>query len=145
MGNVSTGLTELVHGIEVALIDAINSTIPGKYICDIGYSIEQVFESLKGVRVRQIFGNSIGQEFAESTRLSFNSKRGKRVLLKNGMCFTINCIVSLEKGYLTQHNISSGFAGNNAQLSLHFKHTFSVGIDHVDILSSFDSIERIDS
>lgn len=145
VGNVSTGLTELVHGIEVALIDAINSTIPGKYICDIGYSIEQVFESLKGVRVRQIFGNSIGQEFAESTRLSFNSKRGKRVLLKNGMCFTINCIVSLEKGYLTQHNISSGFAGNNAQLSLHFKHTFSVGIDHVDILSSFDSIERIDS
>lgn len=108
-----------------ALKKAISVVAPGKFLNEIGKTIEE-FVSLQGFKViKNLCGHGIGKNLHESPQVYNFKKQNSLIKMKPGLVFTIEPMVSVSSEYVIKTPQES-YATDNGSLSAHFEITIAV-------------------
>ena len=124
----------LYKGIEMAVV--------GNRIGDIGHAIQKYAESFGYGVVRELVGHGIGKSLHESPEVPNYGRKGKGILLKEGLVIAIEPMINMGVRGIIQHNDGWTITTLDNKLSAHFEHTIVVRKDKAEILSSFNEIEK---
>lgn len=126
---------KLVKVTENALKIAIENTVPGIRIGDLGYLIENYVESNGFTVVRDYSGHGIGKKLHEDPSVPNFGEKNRGVFLKEGMVLAIEPMVS--QGNFKLFVDSNGWTVRTVDHSLtaHFEHTVAITRNGPDILT----------
>lgn len=143
VGDVSAEVKKLLRVTRESLYLGIDNAIAGKHLGDIGYVIQDYCESNGYGIVRELTGHGIGQKMHEDPKVPNYGRRGNGTLLKEGMCIAIEPMVTMGSRsiYLAQDRWA--IKTRDTKPAAHFEHTVAVCRGKVEILSTFEEIERV--
>ena len=87
-------------------------------------------------------GHGIGKCLHESPEVPNYGRKGKGILLKEGLVIAIEPMINMGVRGIIQHNDGWTITTLDNKLSAHFEHTIVVRKDKAEILSSFKEIEK---
>ena len=142
VGEVSSEVKNLLKVTKDALYLGIQNAIHGKRLGDIGYAIQQSCEAAGYGVVREFVGHGIGKEMHEDPQVPNYGKRGSGPMLKKGLCIAIEPMITLGSPMIYMSEDSWTIRTRDGKPSVHFEHTIAVHNGGVEILSSFEDIEK---
>ena len=142
VGEVDPQIKELLKVTKDSLYKGIDMAIEGNRIGDIGYAIQTHAESFGYGVVRELVGHGIGKNLHESPEVPNYGKKGKGVLLKEGLVIAIEPMINMGDRRIMQHNDGWTIKTLDEQPSAHYEHTIVVRKEKAEILSSFEEIEK---
>ena len=116
----------LVSVTQQAMRFGIAKVRPGATIGDIGHAIQTFVESKDYSVVREYCGHGIGREFHEDPQVLHYGSPGKGVVLRAGMCFTIEPMVNAGKRFIKPLNDGWTVVTKDRSLSAQWEHTILV-------------------
>lgn len=126
-----------------ALYIGIQNALPGNHLGDISQSVEQYVTSFGYQIIGKFAGHGIGKESHEAPQIPNDGKAGKGMLLRDGMCLTIDPIISFGTPHVKSGHDGCSYDTRNMSLIAHYKHTIALHHGTVEILSSFEKIKKI--
>jgi methionyl aminopeptidase len=131
---------EVLHLVEVTkrcLAAGIAAAGPGVHLGDVGYAIEKVALDAGFGVVRDWIGHGVGRTVHEDPQVPNYGKPGTKLVLKPGMTFAIEPMISMtkkgEKTYVLDDDWTVVTADNC--LSAHFEHTVAITDDGCEVLT----------
>lgn len=143
VGEVTEEVRRLLRTTKEALYLAIDQTVHGKRIGDIGYAVQSHCEAASYGVVREFVGHGIGKEMHEDPQVPNYGKRGYGTQLKKGMCLAIEPMITRGSYKVVMENDDWTVRTKDRSFAAHFEHTVAVGVGKADILSSFEFIEEV--
>ncbi len=144
VGEVSDEIKQLLKTTKESLYKAIETTIVGRRLGDIGNAVQQHCESQGYGIVREFVGHGIGREMHEEPQIPNYGRAGTGKQLKNGMCLAIEPMVTLGSPQLLMLSDKWGVITRDHSPAAHFEHTVALHHGKAEILSSFAEIEKIE-
>lgn len=144
VGEVSEEAKSLMKTTKEALYKGISQALPGHRIGDISFAIQNHVESSGYGVLRELVGHGIGREMHEDPQVPNYGKAGNGKQLKNGMCIAIEPMVTQYAREIVLKEDQWSIATKDGGLGAHFEHTIAIHNGKVDILSSFEEIEKIE-
>jgi methionyl aminopeptidase len=143
VGEVKPEVLNLLKVTKECLYKAIEVSVSGKRLGDIGEAVQTHAESNGYSVVRELVGHGIGQSLHESPEVPNYGRKGSGLKLQEGLVIAIEPMINLGKKAIRQE--SDGWTIKTADNlpSAHFEHTVAIGKNKADILSSFDFIEEV--
>lgn len=137
IGNVSEDVRNLVDRTEKAMYKGINAIKPGKYLYEVGKAIEKYISKFGYSIVRDYGGHGIGKEFHEEPQVYHNYTRENKILLKEGMIFTVEPMINMGKSYKVVTSPIDGWTvtTKDNSVSAQFEHTVLVTAKGAEILT----------
>ena len=114
VGEVSEEVAQLLDVTKRSLYEGIASAQQGKRIGDIGFAVQTLCESHGYGVVREFVGHGIGRKMHEDPQVPNYGRKGNGPIIKT----------------------------RDGKPSAHFEHTIAVHKGKVEILSSFEDIEK---
>lgn len=142
VGEVKPEVKQLLKVTKESLYKAIDQVSVGKRIGDIGYTVQSHCESFGYGVVREFVGHGIGREMHEDPQVPNYGNKGTGKLLKNGMCIAIEPMITMGTRELLMLPDKWGVITKDGKPAAHFEHTVALHNGKVDILSSFEEIEK---
>ncbi len=142
VGEVDPKVKELLRVTRESLYKAIEQVLPGKRIGDIGYAVQSYCESYGYGVVREFVGHGIGREMHEDPQVPNYGNKGVGKQLKNGMCIAIEPMITMGSHELVMLPDKWGVRTKDGKPAAHFEHTVAIHHGKVDILSSFEEIDK---
>ncbi len=142
VGEVSSEKKALLDVTKEALYKGIEQAIPGHRLGDVGHAIQQHCESKGYGVVREFVGHGIGRSMHEEPQVPNYGKQGSGVQLKNGMCLAIEPMITMGNPGIAMLPDRWGVVTLDRKPAAHFEHTVALHHGKVDILSSFEFIEK---
>ena len=142
VGEVDAETKQLLKVTKESLYKGIEQAVPGNRIGDIGYAIQQHAESFGYGVVRELVGHGVGENLHESPEVPNYGKRGRGVMLKEGLVIAIEPMINMGTRRILQHNDGWTITTVDNKPSAHFEHTIVVRKGKAEILSSFEEIEK---
>ena len=142
VGEVKPEVKQLLKVTKESLYKAIDQVSVGKRIGDIGYTVLSHCESFGYGVVREFVGHGIGREMHEDPQVPNYGNKGTGKLLKNGMCIAIEPMITMGTRELLMLPDKWGVITKDGKPAAHFEHTVALHNGKVDILSSFEEIEK---
>jgi len=142
IGEVDVETKQLLKVTKESLYKGIEQAVAGNRIGDIGYVIQQHAESFGYGVVRELVGHGVGRNLHESPEVPNHGRRGKGVMLKEGLVIAIEPMINMGTKRILQHNDGWTITTFDNKPSAHFEHTIVVRKGKAEILSSFDEIEK---
>ena len=142
VGEVDAETKQLLKVTKESLYKGIEQAVAGNRIGDIGYAVQQYAESFGYVVVRELVGHGLGKNIHESPEVPNYGRRGRGVMLKEGLVIAIEPMINMGTRRITQHNDGWTITTNDNKPSAHFEHTIVVRKGKAEILSSFEEIEK---
>jgi methionyl aminopeptidase len=139
---VAIGVTDpevlrLVEVTKQCLAAGIAAAGPGVHLGDVGYAIEKVALDAGFGVVRDWIGHGVGRTVHEDPQVPNYGKPGTKLVLKPGMTFAIEPMISMtkkgEKTYVLDDDWTVVTADNC--LSAHFEHTVAITDDGCEVLT----------
>lgn len=139
---VAIGVTDpevlrLVEVTKQCLAAGIAAAGPGVHLGDVGYAIEKVALDAGFGVVRDWIGHGVGRIVHEDPQVPNYGKPGTKLVLKPGMTFAIEPMISMtkkgEKTYVLDDDWTVVTADNC--LSAHFEHTVAITDDGCEVLT----------
>ncbi|HBO23819.1 MAG TPA: type I methionyl aminopeptidase [Providencia sp.] len=129
---------KLVKDTYAAMWEGIKQVKPGATLGDIGSAIQHHAESNGYSIVREYCGHGIGREMHEDPQVLHYGIRGKGVVLKEGMTFTIEPMIN--QGAMKIKTKKDGWTvvTRDKKLSAQSEHTILVTKDGYDVLTLRD-------
>lgn len=143
VGEVEPEIMELLRVTKKALYLGISNAVHGKRVGDIGCAVQDYCEAHAYGVVRELVGHGIGKEMHEDPPVPNYGKKGSGVLLKKGMCVSIEPMICLGARQVYMMDDGWTIKTRDHKCAAHFEHTVAVGLDKADILSSFEYIEKV--
>lgn len=143
VGNVSEEVLNLLKVTEESLYKAIEVSIEGKRLGDIGYEVQNHVESFGYSVVRDLVGHGIGKSLHEKPNVLNYGKRGNGLALKEGLVIAIEPMINMGTFKVIQEKDGWTIRTMDKKPSAHFEHTVAVKKQKADILSSFKFIEEV--
>ena len=142
LGDVDEKTMELLRVTKTALYRGIDNAIVGKRIGDISYAVQDYCERQNryGV-VRELVGHGLGKKLHEPPEVPNFGRRGKGVVLRDGLVIAIEPMINLGRKEVRQSNDGHTIITKDKTPSAHFEHTVAVRKEKADILSNHDQIE----
>jgi methionyl aminopeptidase len=143
MKGASQAVIDLCVATKKSLYLGIENAIVGNRIGDIGYAIQNYTEKERGYGVvRELVGHGLGKNLHEAPEVMNYGKRGKGILLKDGLVIAIEPMVNM--GTRRVKSLSDGWTivSKDLKPSAHYEHTLVVRKDKADILSDHKIIEE---
>jgi methionyl aminopeptidase len=142
VGEVSEEVARLLEVTKQALYEGIASAQQGKRIGDIGYAVQTLCESSGYGVVREFVGHGIGHKMHEDPQVPNYGRRGNGPMIKSGLCIAIEPMITMgtPKVYMTDDKWT--IRTRDGKPAAHFEHTIAVHKGKVEILSSFEEIEK---
>jgi len=142
VGEVDAETKQLLKVTKESLYKGIEQAVAGNRIGDIGYAIQQHAESFGYGVVRELVGHGVGENLHESPEVPNYGKRGRGVMLKEGLVIAIEPMINMGTRRILQHNDGWTITTVDNKPSAHFEHTIVVRKGKAEILSSFEEIEK---
>jgi len=142
VGEVDAETKQLLKVTKESLYKGIEQAVAGNRIGDIGYAIQQHAESFGYGVVRELVGHGVGENLHESPEVPNYGKRGRGVVLKEGLVIAIEPMINMGTRRILQHNDGWTITTVDNKPSAHFEHTIVVRKGKAEILSSFEEIEK---
>ena len=144
VGEVSEEIKQLLKTTKESLYKAIETSIVGRRIGDIGYAVQHHCESQGYGVVREFVGHGIGRDMHEEPQIPNYGRPGTGKQLKNGMCLAIEPMITLGTPQLLMLPDKWGVITRDHLPAAHFEHTVALHHGKAEILSSFAEIEKIE-
>jgi methionyl aminopeptidase len=137
IGNVSEDVRKLVIRTEKAMYKGINAIKPGKYFYEIGKAIEKYVAKFGYSIVRDYGGHGIGKNFHEEPQVYHHYTKENKILLKEGMTFTVEPMINMGKSYKVVTSPIDGWTvtTKDNSVSAQFEHTVVVTSQGAEILT----------
>ena len=142
VGEVDVETKQLLKVTKESLYKGIEQAVAGNRIGDIGYAVQQHAESFGYGVVRELVGHGVGKNLHESPEVPNHGRRGKGVMLKEGLVIAIEPMINMGTKCILQHNDGWTITTIDNKPSAHFEHTIVVRKGKAEILSSFKEIEK---
>ena len=142
VGDVNVKIKQLLKVTKESLYKGIEQAVAGNRIGDIGYAVQQHAESFGYGVVRELVGHGVGQNLHESPEVPNYGRKGKGILLKEGLVIAIEPMINMGTKRIMQHNDGWTITTIDNKPSAHFEHTIVVRKGKAEILSSFEEIEK---
>ncbi|MEO6884618.1 MAG: type I methionyl aminopeptidase [Bacteroidia bacterium] len=140
------GKPEVLKLLEVtkeSLYKGLENVVVGKRIGDISNAVQEHAESNGYSVVRELVGHGVGRKLHEDPEVPNYGKRGAGQKLQKGLVIAIEPMINMGKKNVRQERDGWTITAVDGLPSAHFEHTVAVGLDKVDILSSFEEIEKV--
>jgi len=142
VGEVDAETKQLLKVTKESLYKGIEQAVAGNRIGDIGYAVQSHAESFGYGVVRELVGHGLGRNLHESPEVPNHGRRGRGVMLKEGLVIAIEPMINLGTKRILQHNDGWTITTIDNKPSAHFEHTIVVRKGKAEILSSFEEIEK---
>lgn len=129
VGNVPRKAARLVEITYEAMMRGIGEVRPGTTLGDIGAAIQTFAEENRYSVVRDFCGHGIGLVFHDAPNILHYGRRGEGVILREGMCFTIEPMINLGKPEVKLLNDGWTAVTKDRSLSAQFEHSIGVSAD----------------
>ena len=126
----------LVQVTQECMYKAINLVKPGCTLGDIGHVIQQHAEANYYSVVREYCGHGIGTVFHEEPQILHYGRAGTGMVLKEGMCFTIEPMINAGKPHTKLKGDGWTVETKDGRLSAQWEHTMVVTKDGVEVLTA---------
>jgi methionyl aminopeptidase len=138
VGAVSDEAQRLLDVTERALGDAIQASVPGKHVGDIGAAVMGAVRNSGLGIIRELVGHGVGRELHEPPQVPNVGRSGHGPLLREGMVIAIEPMLSA--GDPAIRTLDDGWTVVTAdrKLSAHFEHTVGITADGPRILTAVD-------
>jgi methionyl aminopeptidase len=144
LGEVDEEVMALCRVTLEALYKAIDQAVAGRRLGDIGFAVQHFVERENpyGV-VRELVGHGIGRALHESPEVPNYGKRGRGILLREGLVIAIEPMVNLGKRDVRTAKDGWTIIAKDQKPSAHYEHTVAVRKGKADILSDHRPIEAV--
>jgi methionyl aminopeptidase len=142
VGEVDDKIKKLLKVTKESLYKGIEMAISGNRIGDISYAVQRHAESFGFEVVRELVGHGVGKNLHESPEVPNYGRKGKGILLKEGLVIAIEPMINMGKRGIMQHKDGWTITTIDNKPSAHFEHTIVVRNEKAEILSSFEEIEK---
>ncbi len=143
VGEVSDEVMNLLRVTKESLFKGIENAIVGKRIGDVGNAVQIHAEGAGYSVVREMVGHGLGKNMHEAPEVPNYGKRGRGVLLKEGLVLCIEPMINMGSKYIRQENDGWTIRTIDGKPSAHYELAIVVNKEKADILSTFDYIEEI--
>lgn len=142
MPNVGQPVMDLLNRTYDSLYRGIDQVKLGNRMGDIGFAIQSYVEQFGYGVVRELVGHGVGHGVHEDPEVPNYGKKGKGVKLVNGMVFAIEPMINLGKKNVVQEKDGWTIRTADRKPSAHFEHTVALKNGKVEVLTTFEYIER---
>jgi methionyl aminopeptidase len=143
VGEISTEVHKLLKVTKESLYKAIEVSIEGKSIGDVGYAVQDCCESAGYSVVREMVGHGLGKKLHEAPEVPNYGKRGTGVLLKKGMVICIEPMINMGLKKIYQEKDGWTIRTTDNKPSAHFELAVAIDKEKADVLSTFSYIEEV--
>nr|WP_283247366.1 type I methionyl aminopeptidase [Halomonas boliviensis] len=138
IGDVTPYAKRLVYKTYEALWQGIQAVKPGATLGDVGYAIQQYSEKYGYSVVREYCGHGIGREMHEEPQVLHYGKKGRGLVLKEGMVFTIEPMINQGKAKIKTKRDGWTVVTSDKKLSAQWEHTIAVTSSGFEVLTLRD-------
>lgn len=142
IGDVTPPAKRLVAKTYEAMWEGIRVVKPGATLGDVGHAIQHYAEKHGYSVVREYCGHGIGRKMHEMPNVLHYGKRGKGLVLQEGMTFTIEPMINQGKAKVKLKKDGWTVVTSDKKLSAQWEHTIAVTADGFEVLTLRDE-ERI--
>ena len=135
VGEPSVLARRLVAATREAMFRGIAAIRPDATLGDLGHAIQQYVEGQGYSVVREYCGHGIGREFHEDPQVLHYGNPGEGVVLRPGMCFTVEPMVNAGKRFIKLMPDGWTVVTKDRSLSAQWEHTIVVTEGGCEILT----------
>ena len=135
IGEVTPEARTLVDKTYEAMWEGIKVVKPGATLGDVGYAIQRNAERNGYSVVRDYCGHGIGRDMHEAPEVMHVGSRGKGLVLREGMTFTIEPMINQGKARVKTKKDGWTVVTCDKQLSAQWEHTIAVTTDGYEVLT----------
>lgn len=139
VGNVADDVTALLNVTRRALDAAVEATVRGNHVGDIGAAVVKALEGSRYGIIRDLVGHGIGQELHEDPQVPNVGRPGYGPLLRSGMVLAIEPMISAASADIRTLDDGWTVVTADGALSAHFEHTVAVTDEGPRILTQVPS------
>ena len=144
VGEVSAKVKKLLDVTKVCLDLAIQQTVSGNRIGDIGFAVQHHAEKNGYGVVRELVGHGLGRGLHEKPEVPNYGRKGKGHKLKSGIVLAIEPMINLGRKEVTQLADGWTIVTKDKLPSAHFEHDVAIMTNgKTEVLSSFEEIEKV--
>src|SRR5688572_4357911 len=142
VGEVSEEVMKLLAVTRESLDLGIEQAIPGNRIGDIGFAVQNHAETKFGFGViREMVGHGIGKKLHEPPEVPNYGKRGKGIVLQDGLVIAIEPMINLGSREVVMKKDGWTLSARDMKPSAHYEHTVAVKKGKADVLSDHSGID----
>ena len=138
IGQVDEKISSLVSRTEKAMYRGIAAVKPGKYLYEVGKSIEKYISKFGYSIVHSYGGHGIGKKFHEDPHVLHHFSLDNKIRLKEGMIFTVEPMINMGKSPEVETSATDGWTVTtvDGSISAQFEHTILVTSGEAEILTA---------
>ena len=144
VGKVSDDARHLLDVTLSALYEGIEAATAGNHVGDIAYAIRRYCVEHGCDVVSNLTGHGIGRKLHEAPMIPNEGRPGDGVMLKEGMCLSIEPMAVLGSRKTRLLSDRWGMVTLDGGIAAHYEHTIVVRRGKAEILSSFDDIQNFE-
>ncbi|GEN29744.1 methionine aminopeptidase [Halovibrio variabilis] len=126
IGEVNPFAKRLVNKTYEAMWQGIKAVKPGATLGDVGYAIKQHAEQHGYSVVREYCGHGIGRDMHEEPQVLHYGQKGRGLVLKEGMVFTIEPMINQGTAKIKTKRDGWTVVTSDRRLSAQWEHTIAV-------------------
>jgi methionyl aminopeptidase len=144
VGEVTAEVKNLLEVTKACLDLAVQQTISGNRIGDIGFAVQHHAEKNGYGVVRELVGHGLGRGLHEKPEVPNYGRKGKGHKLKPGIVLAIEPMINLGRKEVTQLPDGWTIVTKDKLPSAHFEHDVAIMTNgNTEVLSSFEEIEKV--
>ena len=143
VGEIAPEVQNLLDATKESLYKGIEMAVAGRRIGDIGYAVQTHAEDRGYGVVRELVGHGLGRSLHEEPEVPNYGKRGKGMLLKEGLVLAIEPMINLGTKDVVQDSDGWTIKTRDGKVSAHYEHDVVVRKNKAEVLSTFDYIEEV--
>lgn len=144
VGEVTAEVKNLLEVTKACLDLAVQQTISGNRIGDIGFAVQHHAEKNGYGVVRELVGHGLGRGLHEKPEVPNYGRKGKGHKLKPGIVLAIEPMINLGRKEVTQLPDGWTIVTKDKLPSAHFEHDVAIMTNgKTEVLSSFEEIEKV--
>jgi methionyl aminopeptidase len=143
LGEVSEEVQKLLRITKESLELGVLQAKSGNRIGDISYAVQEHTEEKNNYGlVRELVGHGIGKQLHEPPEVPNYGKRGRGLVLKEGLVIAIEPMINLGTRRVKQLKDGWTLVTQDKKVSAHFEHTVAIRKERGECLSDHSCIEK---
>tara|TARA_Y100001980_G_C14524294_1_gene299739 strand:+ start:591 stop:1346 length:756 start_codon:yes stop_codon:yes gene_type:complete len=135
VGEINDNKKKLLDVTRQSLIKAIEKAVPGNFVGDIGFTVQNHAEKNGFSVVRELVGHGIGSQLHEEPQIPNFGFEKQGYQLKSGMCIAIEPMINAGKKEVYTSEDGWTIYTKDGLPSAHFEHTIAITDSGPKILS----------
>ena len=136
VGDVDAETGALLEITERALWAALESSVAGKHVGDIGAAVVATVEGTRFAIIRDLVGHGVGRDVHEEPQVPNVGSAGHGPLLREGMVLAIEPMLSAGSSQIRTLDDGWTVITSDRALSAHFEHTVAITADGPKMLTA---------